>query len=305
MRPMLATRGTHVPTGEEWVHEVKWDGMRVLVDVRGGRSRLTSRNENDVTVVLPGTARAARGRPAPRRRGGRVPRRDPHLRRAAGADPRRQRQAGGRARRAQPGHPAGLRPAPPRRTRPHPRAARGAARSPHRPGPRRRGLAGPAVVRRRRDAVPGDPRPGAGGDGQQAALLPLRLRCTQPALAEVPPSPPHLVGRRRLAPGNRVSHAARGGAGGGADPRRPALPGPGRQRHRRQGGPDADGGAGAVRPRRQPVRRRGPPGRRPRYPVGGPGPVVDVESLGLSPQQRLRQPSYRGVRPDLDPQDLS
>ena len=31
MRPMLATRGTHVPTGAEWTHEVKWDGMRVLV----------------------------------------------------------------------------------------------------------------------------------------------------------------------------------------------------------------------------------------------------------------------------------
>lgn len=53
MRPMLATRGTHVPTGEEWVHEVKWDGMRVLVDLRDGRLRLTSRNENDVTVSFP------------------------------------------------------------------------------------------------------------------------------------------------------------------------------------------------------------------------------------------------------------
>ena len=53
MRPMLATRGTHVPRGDEWVHEVKWDGMRVLVDVRDGRRRLTSRNENDVTVSFP------------------------------------------------------------------------------------------------------------------------------------------------------------------------------------------------------------------------------------------------------------
>jgi len=50
---MLATRGTHVPTGDEWVHEVKWDGMRVLVDVHDGRLRLTSRNENDVTVSFP------------------------------------------------------------------------------------------------------------------------------------------------------------------------------------------------------------------------------------------------------------
>ena len=53
MRPMLATRGTHVPVGEEWQHEVKWDGMRVLVDVRGGEARLWSRNENDATVSFP------------------------------------------------------------------------------------------------------------------------------------------------------------------------------------------------------------------------------------------------------------
>jgi bifunctional non-homologous end joining protein LigD len=53
MRPMLATRGTHVPSGDEWQHEVKWDGMRVLVDVRDGRPRFFSRNENDATVSFP------------------------------------------------------------------------------------------------------------------------------------------------------------------------------------------------------------------------------------------------------------
>ena len=53
MRPMLATRGTHVPAGDEWQHEVKWDGMRVLVDVRRGVARLFSRNENDATVSFP------------------------------------------------------------------------------------------------------------------------------------------------------------------------------------------------------------------------------------------------------------
>ena len=57
MRPMLATRGTHVPTGDEWQHEVKWDGMRVLVEVRGGQARLWSRNENDATVSFPELAR--------------------------------------------------------------------------------------------------------------------------------------------------------------------------------------------------------------------------------------------------------
>jgi bifunctional non-homologous end joining protein LigD len=53
MRPMLATRGTHVPAGAEWQHEVKWDGMRVLVEVRRGAARLFSRNENDATVSFP------------------------------------------------------------------------------------------------------------------------------------------------------------------------------------------------------------------------------------------------------------
>lgn len=53
MRPMLASRGTTVPTGAGWAHEVKWDGMRVLVDVRPGAVAVTSRNENDVTVSFP------------------------------------------------------------------------------------------------------------------------------------------------------------------------------------------------------------------------------------------------------------
>ena len=53
MRPMLASRGTTVPTGPGWIHEIKWDGMRVLVEVRAGRLRLWSRNENDVTVSYP------------------------------------------------------------------------------------------------------------------------------------------------------------------------------------------------------------------------------------------------------------
>lgn len=53
MRPMLATRGSHVPTGDAWVHEVKWDGVRILADVTADRVRLTSRNENDVTAGYP------------------------------------------------------------------------------------------------------------------------------------------------------------------------------------------------------------------------------------------------------------
>ena len=53
MRPMLASRGTVVPGGPEWVHEVKWDGIRVLAEVYAGGARLTSRNENDVSPAYP------------------------------------------------------------------------------------------------------------------------------------------------------------------------------------------------------------------------------------------------------------
>jgi bifunctional non-homologous end joining protein LigD len=60
MRPMLASatpgdEGTAaaVPTGPEWLHEVKWDGMRVLVDAHEGRTRVNARSESDVTVTFP------------------------------------------------------------------------------------------------------------------------------------------------------------------------------------------------------------------------------------------------------------
>ena len=53
------------------------------------------------------------------------------------------------------------------------------------------------------------------------------------------------------------------------------------------------------------VRRRGAAARRAGTHWVEPVLVVDVEALGLSAQQRLRQPSYRGVRPDLGPEDLT
>ncbi|MGY2874036.1 bifunctional non-homologous end joining protein LigD [Marmoricola sp. URHA0025 HA25] len=53
MQPMLATRGDHVPEGPEWTHEVKWDGIRALVEVTADRVRVWSRNENDISVAWP------------------------------------------------------------------------------------------------------------------------------------------------------------------------------------------------------------------------------------------------------------
>jgi bifunctional non-homologous end joining protein LigD len=57
-RPMLATLETHVPRGEEWTHEVKFDGFRALAYVRGGECKLVSRNDNDLTGRFPEVAKA-------------------------------------------------------------------------------------------------------------------------------------------------------------------------------------------------------------------------------------------------------
>ncbi len=59
MEPMLATRGGRVPTGNEWAHEVKWDGMRLIVDIDSGRIRATSRGGNDVAAAFPELAALA------------------------------------------------------------------------------------------------------------------------------------------------------------------------------------------------------------------------------------------------------
>jgi bifunctional non-homologous end joining protein LigD len=61
MRPMLATKGTHVPSGAEWSHEVKWDGVRILADTRDGATRMWSRNANDVTPAWPEISAAPLG----------------------------------------------------------------------------------------------------------------------------------------------------------------------------------------------------------------------------------------------------
>lgn len=60
MRPMLATSGDRqqqVPGTDQWTHEVKWDGMRILAETTRSGVRLASRNERDVTVSWPDVAR--------------------------------------------------------------------------------------------------------------------------------------------------------------------------------------------------------------------------------------------------------
>ena len=55
LKPMLAVAGA-LPApkqDDKWSYEVKWDGVRALVAVEGGRLTLTSRNGNDVTSHYP------------------------------------------------------------------------------------------------------------------------------------------------------------------------------------------------------------------------------------------------------------
>lgn len=49
---MLATAGA-LPLGEQWAYEVKWDGVRALVSLEDGSVRATSRGGNDITGAYP------------------------------------------------------------------------------------------------------------------------------------------------------------------------------------------------------------------------------------------------------------
>ena len=53
VEPMLATPGTAVPDGADWLVEVKWDGYRTQALVRGGRTELRSRNGADAGDWFP------------------------------------------------------------------------------------------------------------------------------------------------------------------------------------------------------------------------------------------------------------
>jgi bifunctional non-homologous end joining protein LigD len=57
-KAMLATMTAELPTGDDWVYEVKWDGYRALGYVRSGEARLVSRNGNDLTARFGDVAKA-------------------------------------------------------------------------------------------------------------------------------------------------------------------------------------------------------------------------------------------------------
>jgi bifunctional non-homologous end joining protein LigD len=56
-RPMLATLEKTVSSSEGWLFEVKWDGYRAIAYVRGGESKLLSRNDKDLTQRFEHVAR--------------------------------------------------------------------------------------------------------------------------------------------------------------------------------------------------------------------------------------------------------
>jgi bifunctional non-homologous end joining protein LigD len=54
LAPMLATASTELPPDDDaWGYEFKWDGVRAIVYVDGGRARALSRNNRDITPSYP------------------------------------------------------------------------------------------------------------------------------------------------------------------------------------------------------------------------------------------------------------
>lgn len=51
--PAEPTRAAHAPSGPEWVHEIKFDGFRVVAMKDNDRVRLWSRFGNDLTARFP------------------------------------------------------------------------------------------------------------------------------------------------------------------------------------------------------------------------------------------------------------
>jgi bifunctional non-homologous end joining protein LigD len=53
IKPMLATPGPLPADSSTWAFEIKWDGVRAILFVEGGRVRAQSRNDLDVSTAFP------------------------------------------------------------------------------------------------------------------------------------------------------------------------------------------------------------------------------------------------------------
>jgi bifunctional non-homologous end joining protein LigD len=53
IKPMLAVAGKLPPDSDNWAFEIKWDGVRAILTVEGGRVKAHSRNDLDVSASFP------------------------------------------------------------------------------------------------------------------------------------------------------------------------------------------------------------------------------------------------------------
>jgi hypothetical protein len=52
IKPQLATLKSKAPKGEQWLHEIKYDGYRVQVHLNRGRKKVYTRNGLDDQTLL-------------------------------------------------------------------------------------------------------------------------------------------------------------------------------------------------------------------------------------------------------------
>ncbi|WP_010632545.1 RNA ligase family protein [Sporolactobacillus vineae] len=53
VRPFEPVASDSIPEGPEWIHQIKWDGVRMLTYADGGRVRLFNRRQNERTANYP------------------------------------------------------------------------------------------------------------------------------------------------------------------------------------------------------------------------------------------------------------
>jgi bifunctional non-homologous end joining protein LigD len=62
--PQLATLVREAPSGDDWLHELKFDGYRMLCRLQRGKARFWSRNQKDWTEKFPNLSKALKALPA-------------------------------------------------------------------------------------------------------------------------------------------------------------------------------------------------------------------------------------------------
>ena len=53
VEPMLSGSASKPPIGDDYIYEVKWDGIRALISLEDGVIKIKSRNQNDITKQFP------------------------------------------------------------------------------------------------------------------------------------------------------------------------------------------------------------------------------------------------------------